>query len=155
MKDKLKGWLFVLIQFLLLALICISSAAEFKYIDRPLFSAIHYIGVTLILIGVLLIMLIYFSFGQYMSPNPVPLKNSILKTTGFYKFIRHPMYLAVVILMTGVILYFQAFINLLWLPVLFLFFIIKSSMEEKLLSKKFPEYISYISRTKRIIPFIY
>ncbi len=155
MNDNVKGWIFVTLQFLLLGIIIISSAMEFKYLYRPLYPVIHYIGVTLILIGALLFTLILIGFGQFMTPNPVPRDTSKLVTTGLYRYVRHPMYFTVLVLITGVALYFQAFYSLLWVPVAFFFLIIKSKAEEKFLTKKFPEYPVYSSRTKRLIPFIY
>lgn len=155
MSDNLKGWLYVAVQFILIILIVLSSAYEFKYYNRPLMPAVHYIGVTLILIAAMMFSVILISFGQIMTPNPVPRSKAVLKTTGFYALVRHPMYFTVLVLMLGVILYFQAFYSLLWLPVLLVFFILKSSMEEKFLKLKFPEYKEYSSHVKRIIPFIY
>lgn len=155
MSDKLKGWIFVVIQFLLLGIIIISSAMEFKYLNRPLYPVIHYIGVTLILLGALLFTLILIGFGQFMTPNPVPRDTSKLVTSGLYRYVRHPMYFTVLVLITGVTLYFQAFYSILWVPVAFVFLIIKSKAEEKFLTKKFPAYPEYAARTKRLIPFLY
>lgn len=155
MSDNLKGWIYVVIQFLLLGIIIISSAMEFKYLNRPLYPVIHYIGVTLILLGALLFTLILIGFGQFMTPNPVPRDSSKLVTTGLYKYVRHPMYFTVLVLITGVTLYFQAFYSLIWIPVALTFLIIKSKAEEKFLRKKYPEYTEYSAGTKRIIPYIY
>ncbi len=155
MSDKAKGWALVVIQFTLLAVILLSSAYEFKYAGRALMPFVHYIGVTLILIGALLFTFILISFGQYMTPNPVPRDGSVLKTTGIYRLVRHPMYFTVLVLLLGVILYFQAFYSLLWLPVAFVFLVYKTGREEEYLMKKFPEYSGYRKRSKRIIPFLY
>lgn len=155
MSDKAKGWVLVLIQFMLLAIILFSSAYEFKYINRPFMPVIHYVGVSLILIGSLFFIVILINFGQFMTPNPVPRANYKLKTTGVYKYIRHPMYFTVLILMVGIVLYFHAFYSFAWIVILFIFFIFKSTAEEKFLSTKFPEYTAYRLSTKRILPFIY
>jgi protein-S-isoprenylcysteine O-methyltransferase Ste14 len=155
MSDKAKGWVLVVIQFTLLAIILLSSAFEFKYVNRELMPVVHYIGVTLILIGALFFTVILITFGQYMTPNPVPRDKAVLKTTGLYKFVRHPMYFTVLVLLLGVILYFQAFYSLIWLVIAFFFLVFKSTFEESYLMKKFPEYSEYRDRTKRIIPFVY
>lgn len=155
MTDKAKGWVLVVIQFTLLAIVLLSSAYEFKYANRTLMPVVHYIGVTLILIGALLFTFILISFGQYMTPNPVPRDNSVLKTTGIYSLVRHPMYFTVLVLLLGVILYFQAFYSLAWLVIAFFFLVFKTTREESYLAKKFPEYTAYQKATKRIIPFIY
>lgn len=155
MSDNFKGWLYVAVQFILLILIVFSSAIEFKYYPRTLIPVVHYIGVTLILLGAMMFSVILISFGQLMTPSPIPREKAILKTTGFYALVRHPMYFTVLVLMLGVILYFQAFYNILWLPVLFFFFIAKSAVEEKHLKNKFPNYSDYSRKVKRLIPYIY
>jgi protein-S-isoprenylcysteine O-methyltransferase Ste14 len=155
MSDKAKGWVLVVIQFTLLGITLLSAAYEFKYAGRTLMPVVHYIGVTLILIGALLFTFILISFGQYMTPNPVPRDNSVLKTTGIYSMVRHPMYFTVLVLLLGVILYFQAFYSLIWLGIAFIFLVYKSKREEEFLLKRFPDYPDYSYRTKRIIPFIY
>ena len=155
MSDNVKGWLFVVVQFILLFLIVFSSAYEFKYYPRPLMPLVHYIGVTFILLAAMMFTVIIISFGQYMTPNPVPRDKASLKTTGFYSIVRHPMYFTVLVLMLGVVLYFQAFFSLVWLPILFIFFMVKASMEEKFLKQKYPEYQAYSMHVKRIIPYIY
>jgi protein-S-isoprenylcysteine O-methyltransferase Ste14 len=155
MSDKAKGWVLVVIQFALLGVTLFSAAYEFKFAGRALMPVVHYIGVTFILIGALLFTFILISFGQYMTPNPVPRNNSVLKTTGIYRLVRHPMYFTVLVLLIGVILYFQAFYSLVWLVIAFLFLIYKTTREEQYLTQKFPEYSEYKKTTKRIIPFLY
>ncbi len=155
MTDKAKGWILVIIQFVLLTAVLLTSVYEFKYSGRALMPVVHYIGVTFILIGALLFTFILISFGQYMTPNPVPRDNTILRTTGIYSIVRHPMYFTVLVLLLGVILYFQAFYSLIWLLIAFVFLVYKISKEEEYLAKKFPGYNTYKKTTKRIIPFIY
>ncbi len=155
MTDKAKGWIYVVVQFLLLGIILFSSAIEFKYLNRPLTPVVHYIGVTFILLGTLCFMVVIINLDQAITPNPVPRDKAILRTGGVYKFIRHPMYFSILVIFFGVILYFQAYCSFLWLLGALVFFIAKSKQEEKYLINKFPEYSIYKLSSKRIIPFIY
>jgi protein-S-isoprenylcysteine O-methyltransferase Ste14 len=155
MTDKSKGWILAFIQFVLFAVIVISSALEFKYLNRPLVPVIHYIGVTLILLATLFFTVVVLNFGQMITPNPVPLKKAVLRTNGVYRFVRHPMYTSALVMSLGIVLYFQAYYSFILLGLLFVFFIIKSSAEERFLLIKFPEYSEYRTRTKRLIPFLY
>ncbi len=155
MSDKTKGWIFVFFQFALLLVILFSSAYEFKYMNRPLTPVVHYIGVTFILIGAFLFTFTIISFGQRITPNPVPRDKAELRTTGIYSLLRHPMYFAILVMFLGVTLYFQAYYSMLWLAVLFVFFVLKASNEERFLSQKFPEYNQYKTTSKKLIPFIY
>ncbi len=111
------------------------------------------IGTIFILIS---FMLIYFSVNSFHKnhedPNPTT-KSNVLITTGIFKFIRNPMYLALVLFQFGVgaILSFihislMSFVTLILLH----YFVVKK--EEKYLTNKFgSSYIVYINRTRRWI----
>ncbi|HHT9138812.1 MAG TPA: methyltransferase family protein [Candidatus Wunengus sp. YC60] len=86
---------------------------------------------------------------------PEPAKEAKLLVTGPYRYIRNPMY-------SSFILFFGALTIDHYTPLRLLFYILeiavlllKISMEEKFLIKKFPAYAAYKSRTKRLISFIY
>jgi len=155
MSDKTKGWILAVIQFFYLAVIMLVSAYEFKHMNRPLIPIVTYIGVTLILLGAMFFTVVALNFGQMITPNPVPLEKAILKTTGIYKYIRHPMYTSVLVLFIGVVLYFQAYFSFALIAGLFVFFVIKTNAEEQFLRDKFSEYAEYSKRSKRFIPFLY
>lgn len=155
MSDKSKGWILAIIQFSFMVVIMIVSAYEFKYMNRPLVPIITYIGVTFILLGTMFFTVVVFNFGQMITPNPVPMEKAILKTTGIYKFIRHPMYTSALVLFLGIVLYFQAYFSLALVAGLFIFFVIKTNSEERFLRNKFPEYSEYSKHSKRFFPFLY
>ena len=78
-----------------------------------------------------------------------------LVTGGPYRYIRHPMYTA--LLMGSLSLVLDAFSLLrlaLWL-VLFVDLLVKLNYEERLLSQELEGYSTHIQRTKRLIPFLY
>ncbi len=77
-----------------------------------------------------------------------------LVTTGIYGKIRHPMYLAVlVITLSFIVNDFSVLKISLWV-ILFVVLILKSEIEENILSQKFDEYSVYRQHTKRIIPYL-
>ncbi|MEM7401763.1 MAG: isoprenylcysteine carboxylmethyltransferase family protein [Pseudomonadota bacterium] len=78
-----------------------------------------------------------------------------LITNGPYKFIRHPMYSALIIMMIGIALYNFHLMNLFGVTMVIFAVISKANEEEKLLLIKFPEYDKYQSSTKRFFPYIY
>ena len=78
-----------------------------------------------------------------------------LVTGGPYRYIRHPMYTA--LLMGSLSLVLDAFSLLrlaLWL-VLFVDLLVKLNYEERLLSQDLEGYSTHMQRTKRLIPFLY
>lgn len=154
MKDSTKGWLYVLAQFILAGIIIVSSYLEGSITNYHL-SVVKWIGIILLVAGSVLILFAVFSFGQIVTPNPIPLENNKLKTGGLYKYVRHPMYFSVLVLLTGAVLYFGAIVSLIWIVVAVLFLSNKANFEERFLERKFPEYTNYRKYTKKLIPFIY
>ena len=78
-----------------------------------------------------------------------------LVTSGPYRYIRHPMYSA--LLVGGLALVLDTFSPermLLWL-VLLLDLLIKLNYEEQLLSRDLEGYSAHMRRTKRLFPFLY
>lgn len=104
-----------------------------------------------------------FLFGLYtLKSNPLNnfnitpdiKKDAILITKGSYKLIRHPMYLSVLLIMLGVVWSHYTLINFILYFSLILVLYLKAKKEEKLWSKKLPQYEKYKENTKMIIPFI-
>lgn len=154
MKDSTKGWVYVAVQFALAGIIIISSYIEGRNVDYGI-PYMHWIGVVLLVTGGILILFAVFNFGQMITPNPIPLDKNMLRTGGLYKYVRHPMYFSVLILLIGVVFYFSAVFSLVWIFAAFLFLSHKADFEERFLIRKFPEYNSYRNLTKKLIPFIY
>lgn len=83
-------------------------------------------------------------------------KNQKLVTTGIYKYLRHPIYSAVLLELTGYQLLVNSYLSLVFLPLIFFFFLRQIQLEEKLLIKKYGQkYLNYCRKTKSILPFIY
>jgi protein-S-isoprenylcysteine O-methyltransferase Ste14 len=78
-----------------------------------------------------------------------------LVVNGPYRWIRHPMY-AAVLLITAVLVAdnFTWWRLIVWL-VLLLNLLAKLHYEEKLLLGRFPDYTTYRQRTKQLIPFVF
>lgn len=80
-----------------------------------------------------------------------------LVETGFYRYIRHPLYSSALLGLLGFGLVFRSIIMTTFvLVVYFLVFKHRLDYEERILEEEFGEkYIEYKTRTKRLIPFIY
>jgi len=154
LKDNSKGWIYVFIQILLIALILIFSFRDLETTIR-LKSIDNYIGLGLIIFGLMLMILVFITFNQIMTPNPIPLNSYSLNTKGIYKQIRHPMYAGALILLGGVVLYCKSISGFILFIIAIMFIINKIRFEEKMLNEKFSEYKLYSSKTKKLIPFIY
>lgn len=82
-------------------------------------------------------------------------KDGVLVTSGIYGVIRHPMYLAQLVLLLPLVIDYFTYLRLaVWL-LLFVVLFLKMNYEEKSLVLHFEGYAPYMEKTKRLIPFIY
>ena len=117
----------------------------------------EFIGIDIMTFGGLIALLSRIQIGKYGGPKITIEKSHQLITSGMYKHIRNPMYLGFLFLFLGYNLAFGSIISTCIVPAsLFLIFRSRIILEEKLLIQSFEEeYVSYMKRTKRLIPFIY
>ena len=141
-----KSLTFVAIQFISLGLIAVTG---------PLFPSNEYLFVIELLGLGLGIWAVYIMRIGNFNIVPDPLARSKLVTTGPYRLIRHPMYLALLLTTLPLIIYdFDLFRIVIWLILLFNL-ILKLNYEENLLVAELAGYDQYIRKSARLIPFLY
>lgn len=144
------GYLLVVLQFsLLFGLILITS---------PLNAiAIGNLG-TLICIAISVILALAAlqanRFGNF-NIHPSPKQNGRLIEHGIYRYIRHPMYSAVILFGLGCTLASPSLESTLMLIALCLVLVRKARLEEIFLKQKYPFYSEYLSKTPGFVPWIY
>jgi protein-S-isoprenylcysteine O-methyltransferase Ste14 len=93
---------------------------------------------------------------------PEPKSGARLVTSGPYRFVRHPMYLAVLIVAAGFAVGYSGTGQwrmedlaraLAWIGLAAVLHA-KTGIEERELRARFPEYVAYARRAKRIVPFV-
>ncbi|MCA9127935.1 MAG: isoprenylcysteine carboxylmethyltransferase family protein [Planctomycetales bacterium] len=93
--------------------------------------------------------------GRRVSVMPQVRSDAELVTTGPYRWIRHPMYAALLLLVGGLACSPPAMWKCIaWCMLLFVL-TIKAEIEERELVRRFPAYIEYSKRTKRILPYLF
>jgi protein-S-isoprenylcysteine O-methyltransferase Ste14 len=78
-----------------------------------------------------------------------------LVTSGVYRFIRHPLYLAEELAVIGIFIQFASWRTALLLAAHLVFQLRRMHHEEAVLAETFPEYAAYQQRTARVLPGIY
>ncbi len=81
--------------------------------------------------------------------------NGMLVTSGPYRLIRHPMYLAQIIAVLPLIVDYFSWYRLAAIVILTVDLLIKIVYEEEKLRKHFPDYEAYERATKKLIPGLY
>jgi len=120
------------------------------------FESIRIAGLIMFLVFSWLQVWAYKSLGKNYAQDIVILKEHQLYTTGIYKFIRHPQYISQILSDLGAGLALLSFtvvpiVILIELPL----FIMRASVEDKLLQKYFGEkFNAYKKQSGFIIPFI-
>jgi protein-S-isoprenylcysteine O-methyltransferase Ste14 len=87
--------------------------------------------------------------------SPIVKQGAVLVTRGPYRLIRHPMYLAVLLVIWPLIIDRFSFLRITAGFVLTVNLIIKMLFEEGLLKQQFARYKAYMRTTKRLIPLVF
>jgi protein-S-isoprenylcysteine O-methyltransferase Ste14 len=95
-----------------------------------------------------------FQKSKFNGPPEVA-PESRLVTTGPYKYIRNPMYTAILIGGLGLFLNDFSLMRFFLLLLLLLLLLYKIRVEEYYLSQLFPHFKDYIAKTSRLIPGVY
>ena len=118
---------------------------------------IQYAGLGLILAGMIFRFISILTLGRFFTVDVTIQRNHILKQDGFYRFIRHPSYLGMIISFIGFGFSLDNWISLFIITVpLTLAIIYRIKIEEKLLAEQFGSaYTDYMKKTYRLFPLIY
>lgn len=146
-KEKIYPYLLATIQLGSLAFVGLSAPAIAK----------SWSGILLESAGLFLaVQAIYVAGVRNVNITPTPKQDAVLITSGPYRIIRHPMYLAQVVALIPLVSDYFTLIRFGILILLIITLILKMYYEEKGLVSQFGEaYIAYREKTKKVLPFIY
>ena len=119
--------------------------------------AIGYVGLALIVIGMIFRFASIAALGKFFTVNVTILEDHKLKQDGFYKYVRHPSYSAALLSFVGYGVSLNNWISLAIVTIAAsTVFLVRIGIEERALTNHFgEEYIKYKKKTKRLIPFVY
>jgi protein-S-isoprenylcysteine O-methyltransferase Ste14 len=147
-----RGESWVIVQAALLTLFLIAPRIGSVWPNPEMF---RFVGWIFAICGILLLTWSALNLGRSLTPFPRPLPEGRLVTTGAYRFVRHPIYFAVLIVCLGLALATWSPLRLILTLALLVFFDLKARREEIWLQEQYPEYASYKTRVKKLIPWIY
>ncbi len=145
---KSRGYFLVFLQFAGAILACFVAARSFPPPNYP--------GIAVAMLGVFVgFYTLGFNKVGNFNISPILKPDARLITSGPYRFVRHPMYLSVVLFLLGMAV--QAGESTGWVGFLVstTAMLGKAEMEEKILLEQFPQYVEYQRQTKKLLPFIY
>jgi protein-S-isoprenylcysteine O-methyltransferase Ste14 len=143
------------LKFLSVAAFIVLVIAILGLIKQEAIVANGLIAITVQTLAVLLMVWARLTFGKrsfHASADPT---EGGLITSGPYRFLRHPIYAAIFYFFWAAILSHMSIINFCLGIVATAGIMIRIFSEERLLIVRYPEYIAYAARTKRIIPFVF
>jgi len=148
MNSKVIGWTFVAIQAVLIVALVVLPSRD----DWPTPDIVNVIGTALLLAGFVIMAVAALSLGRSLTPTPVPVAHGELTTSGLYRFVRHPIYTAVLAIVVSLTIRSGSWISLGVAVVTVGFFNIKARWEEDRLAERYAGYREYADRTPRFIP---
>lgn len=150
-KIKLKDFIFVGIQFILLTLFFIRifdiSIDSIVPIKTP--------GLIISIIGFLIILIAILQLNKNLTPFPTPIENGNLIQIGLYKYARHPIYSGIFLAALGMGLFNTSLWQISIASILLILFYFKSKYEETMLIEKYKDYETYKKTTNRFFPFLF
>jgi len=148
MTNTLKGKLLVSAQFTLIAAIGIKAAANLR-------SKIHdylLIEFSLIVLGLVVLFLAWKVLRPSLQISPLPKEGAIFISQGIYKYVRHPMYLGVILIGFGLAGFGNSVVSWILEFLLIVTLNFKASFEDGLLRERYPEAWHYQKHTAKVLP---
>lgn len=97
----------------------------------------------------------FVDLGQNLTPLPYPKEGGHLVQSGVYSFVRHPLYCGLIFAALSWVVWQLSLSHLMATAILYVFFDAKARREEIWLTEKYPEYVNYQQRVKKLIPGLY
>ena len=146
-------FLTIIIPFFLIFIpkVILSSPDNAYYFDIGIY---RYIGLVPIILGIYVYLHCSASFIIVAKGTPIPFTpTKALIVTGLYRFVRNPLYIAGVLVLSGEGIYFQSSGVIVYCLVMFGFFNFHVLLEEAMLAEKFGDsYKAYRNSVPRWIP---
>jgi protein-S-isoprenylcysteine O-methyltransferase Ste14 len=149
LKDATLAWLFVIVQFALLAAIVLLPRSD----AWPVPGSIAVVALVIEFVGAAVLVIGIVNLGRSLTPLPTPVAHGELRTGGFYRWVRHPIYAGIMALTVGLAIRSSSVAVAVATAALIAWFMVKARWEESRLEARYPAYVAYAARTPRFVPF--
>ena len=95
------------------------------------------------------------ALGKNRTAFPHPLPESEVVSRGIYQFVRHPLYLSLMLWAVSWALFWCSLVGMAFSILVVAFFDLKARYEENRLREKHPEYSAYARHVRRFVPGVY
>ncbi len=111
------------------------------------------VGAVLVVAGAALAMTAFRGLGRALTPTPVPIRGAGLRTSGAYRFVRHPIYSAILLITLGLLVAIGSGWSWAWGLLMLMFFWAKSRWEDALLHEEYGRaWEQWAERTGALVP---
>ena len=143
--GKMTSWLFVALQLTGLALVFATGP---WWAGHPAWQAVEGAGIALGVWAVLIM-------GRHLRAVPEPAPGACLLRHGPFRFIRHPMYAATLLVVVALVADEWSGPRGAMAVALAAVLVLKLRREESLLLRRFPAYRDYARNTRRLVPWVW
>jgi protein-S-isoprenylcysteine O-methyltransferase Ste14 len=155
--DGRRAVWWVVAQIPLLALTIVVPVAQvLLHVQGPWIGVLvipaRVVGVALTGLGVVVFRAAQRELGPALVATPMPVRDAVLRESGVYEGVRHPIYAAILSAVFGWALLWNSVVGLVLAAMCCFFFLAKSRYEESLLLQVFPGYEEYRRRVPRLVP---
>lgn len=148
MNQRTVGWLFVAAQAILIGALALMPSADHFAVPSWLRS----VATALFCAGVVISVIACGFLGRSLTATPVPTSHATLRTSGPYRYVRHPIYTGVVLIVIAMSARSGSVFGLAVGAATVGFFHWKAAWEEQRLRDRFSAYAHYASTTPRFLP---
>lgn len=152
LASKIGGLLGVIGFLSVIAFIINPSWLTWAHLSLPIW--LRWVGVGIALIGFVLLQWAQGTLGKSWSDTPRMMKEQVLITNGPYRFIRHPIYTAFILILGSTLLISANwFMGLAWIGMTVLEVASRIDFEESLMLEYFGDhYREYMKKTGQLLP---
>ena len=122
--------------------------------DWPVPGWLATAGSAATLAGAAIMVVAALNLGRSVTPLPTPVPRGTLRTGGLYRFVRHPIYSGLLLLLFGSAAGSASVVRLALAGALLALLTRKARWEEDMLRRRYPGYDDYARRTPRFVPLL-